>query len=264
MKKYQYLLTESKGPALWITLNRPTTKNAFNLEMGKELLDAMRAGIRDKQHAVIVLTGAGEAFSAGGDIKLMNQTPPKKHKDFFLEISRLVNSTVLEMQSSPKPVIAAIPGYVGGVAFGLCLGTDLRIAATEACFNAATIRIGLVANGGATYFLPRLIGLARAAEILFLGEVCSAQEALNMGLINKVVDSKALEQTVQSWAEHLANLPRSALGRVKELLNESSSNTLPRQLERERQSIAWSSTLPDFREGIEAFVQKRKGKFNQI
>ncbi len=268
MKKYRHLLVESKGPALWITLNRPETKNAFNLPLGRELLQAAREGIRDKKHAVIILTGAGDSFSAGGDIRLMRETldgknGKRKIKKFFLTISQLVNDTVTAMRQGPKPVIAAIPGYVGGVAFGLALGTDLRIASKEARFSAATIRLGLVANGSATYHLPRLVGLARASEILLLGDMISADEALNRGLINSVVDRETLENAVQEMAERLAASPRQALARVKQILNQSLSSTLAAQLERERQSIAWSSTLPDFDEGVAAFVEKRKPRFHR-
>lgn len=262
MKKYQHLLIESKGPALWITLNRHEVKNAFNLTLGQELLKATQDAIKDKKHSVIVLTGAGETFSAGGDIRLMSET--KNHKKFFLEISRLINATVLAIRKSPKPVLAAIPGYVGGIAFGLALGVDLRIASTQAQFNAATIRIGLVANGSATYHLPRLVGLARASEIFLLGEVISAEKALEIGMINRVVSLESLESTTQDIAEKLARSPRKALARVKQILNQSLTSSLPAQLERERQSIAWSSTLPDFKEGIAAFLEKRKAKFNQI
>lgn len=264
---YQHLVVESRGPALWITLHRPTSKNSFNLEMGKELLNAMRSGIHDKQHSVIVLNGAGEAFSAGGDIKVMHKTLQGKNsrkniKKFFLTISKLVNTTVLEMRKSPKPIIAAIPGFAGGIAFGAVLATDLRIASTHAQFSAATIRLGLVANGSATYHLPRLVGLAKASEIFLLGNNFSAEDALRMGLINRVVDPNELDSVTQEIAEKLASSPRKALARVKNILNHSLASTLPLQLERERQSIAWSSTLSDFREGVEAFVEKRKARFN--
>ncbi|MBI2981053.1 MAG: enoyl-CoA hydratase/isomerase family protein [Deltaproteobacteria bacterium] len=255
------ILTDHRGPVLWITLNRPEAKNAFTLEMGTELLKAVRQGMKEKGTAVIAITGAGETFSAGGDIKLMSRT--QKPKGFFLKISRLVNTVVLEMQNGGKPVIAAIPGYVGGIAFGMVLGADLRIASTEAKFNAATIRLGLVANGGATYFLPRLVGLARASEILLLGDILSAEEALKTGLINRVVSLTELESTVQEMAERLASGPRRALGRLKKIIRQGLHSSLSAQLERERQAIAWSATTPDFREGIIAFLEKRRPNFRE-
>jgi 2-(1,2-epoxy-1,2-dihydrophenyl)acetyl-CoA isomerase len=264
MKTYRHVLVERKGPVLWIAFNRPEAMNAFHVEMAGEILQAVREGIRAKDVAVLVLTGRGNVFSAGGDIKLMGEMrgDKKKCSGFFLKISRLVHAAVREMKASDKPVIGAVPGFAGGVAFGLLLGTDLRIASEEAKFSAATIRLGLVANGGATYHLPRIVGLAKAAEILFLGDALSAAEALRIGLVNRVVPAADLEKTVQEIAERLAASPRKALGRVKKLLNASLDSTLSAQLERERQSIAWSSTLPDFQEGVRAFLEKRKPVFN--
>ncbi len=259
-KNPKHLIIKPRGPALWIILNRPETKNAFNLELGKELLEAVGSGIKDKNHSVLILSGAGDTFSAGGDIKLMGEM--KQPKGFFLEISRLVHSTVKEIRNTEKPVLACIPGYVGGIAFGAILGCDLRIASTTAQFNAATIRIGLVANGGATYYLPRLLGLGKASEILFLGDIVSAEEALRIGLVNKIVEPALLESETQKIAERLAASPRKAMGRLKKILNAGLTSSLATQLERERQAIAWSSTTSDFQEGISAFLEKRKPNFN--
>lgn len=261
MTKFEHLLIERKGPALWITFNRPQVKNAFHIDNAREVLNAVRGGLRDRSVAVIVLSGSGDVFSAGGDIKLMSQT--KDRRGFFLEISRLIHIAVRDIRRSEKPVLAAIPGYVGGVAFGLVLATDLRIASEKARFNAATIHLGLVANGGATYHLPRIVGLAKATEILFLGEILSAKDALRAGLVNRVVAPSDLEETTQEIAERLAQAPRRALGRLKKLLNMSLEAPLTLQLERERQAIAWSSTLPDFQEGLKAFLEKRKPQFNR-
>jgi 2-(1,2-epoxy-1,2-dihydrophenyl)acetyl-CoA isomerase len=182
---------------------------------------------------------------------------------FFLEISRLIHAAVKEMKRSEKPVIAAIPGFAGGVAFGLALGADLRIASEKASFSAATIRIGLVANGSATYHLPRVVGWAKAAEILFLGESLSAKDALRVGLVNRVVPASSLEFAVQDMALKLAASPRRALGRLKKLLNASADASLEKQLEAERLAIAWSSTLPDFKEGVRSFLEKRPARFGR-
>jgi 2-(1,2-epoxy-1,2-dihydrophenyl)acetyl-CoA isomerase len=265
MKNFRHLDVERKGAAFWIAFNRPEARNAFHLEMGREILEAVRLGLKSKDAAVLVLTGRGGDFSAGGDIKLMAGMGGnrKKLSAFFLEISRLVHTAVKEMKASEKPVVAAVPGFAGGVAFGLVLGADLRVASEEAAFSAATIRLGLVANGSATYHLPRLVGLGRAAEILFLGDTVSAEDALKMGLVNRVVPAADLEKTVQDLAERLAAAPRKALGRVKKLLQSGLNSTPPAQLERERQAIAWSSTLPDFQEGVTAFLEKRKPVFNR-
>lgn len=260
MKTYKHLLLEQRGPALWIYFNRPEVKNAFSLELANELLAAIRIGMKDKESSVLVVSGKGDSFSAGGDIKMMSET--KNLKGFFLQISKVVHTAVQEMRRGPKPVVSAIPGYVGGIAFGYVLGTDLRIASTNAQFNAATIRLGLVANGGATYYLPRMIGLARASEILLLGEIVSAEKALNIGLVNRVVAPDQLEAETQAIAERLATGPRRALARLKKILNQGLTPTLSAQLERERQAIAWSATTDDFKEGMRAFLEKRKPVFN--
>ena len=254
-----YLISEQRGAVLWIYLNRPEVKNAFNLEMADGLLKAIRQGMKDPKVSAIVLSGRDGAFSAGGDIKRMSET--RDLKRFFLQISKILHAAVLEMRRGPKPVLAAIPGYVGGVAFGLVLGADLRIASREAKFNAATIRLGLVANGGATWFLPRLVGSGHAAEILLLGEIISAEEAHRIGLVNRVVFHDNLESEAQRIAEKLASGPKKALARLKQILNESPNASLSAQLAKERQAIAWSATTEDFKEGIAAFLEKRSPNF---
>lgn len=257
MKKY--LLIETDGPVLWIYLNRPEVKNAFNLEMAEELQKAIQKGIKDDSVSVLVLSGRGDTFSAGGDIRLMKETRDRKR--FFLKISRIINQAVVNMQKGGKPVLAALPGYTGGIALGLALGTDIRIASTHATFNAATIRLGLVANGGTTSFLPRLVGTARAAEILFAGESIGANRAEQIGLINHVVTPEELKKVTQELALKLSQGPQQALRRLKQIFYQGLHSPLPAQLERERQAIAWSATTPDFEEGITAFLEKRKPLF---
>lgn len=252
---------ETRGPILWISFNRPEVKNALTLEMATEFLRAVRSAVKDREAAVVVVSGKGETFSAGGDIRKMSET--KRIKDFFLKISKVIHTAVLEMRHTDKPVLAAVPGFAGGIAFGLVLGADLRIASSTARFCAATIRLGLVANGSATWHLPRMIGLARASEILFLGDIIGAEEAHTIGLVNRVVPPEQLAAETQAIAERLAATPRKALARLKKILNASLVSTLPAQLERERQAIAWSSTTKDFREGIRAFIEKKKPSFNR-
>ncbi|MBI3540801.1 MAG: enoyl-CoA hydratase/isomerase family protein [Deltaproteobacteria bacterium] len=261
MRTFKTLVLEERGEALWIFFNRSEVKNAFSLSMAEEFLEAVRWGLKDEKFAVIVLSGKGTDFSAGGDIRKMKET--KNRKKFFLQISKIIHTAVMKMRKGEKPIIAAIPGYVGGIAFGLVLGADFRIVTTEAQLNAATIRLGLVANGGATYYLPRMVGMTRASEILLLGEILSAKEALAMGLVNWVVPPENLESETQKIVEKLAAQPRKALGRLKKILNESLKSSLLAQLKKERQSIAWSATTPDFEEGVSAFLEKRRPQFNQ-
>ena len=258
MSIFKNLQLERRGPALWIWLNRPEVKNAFTLEMAEDFLQAVQMGMKDKTVSVLVLSGRGGVWSAGGDIKKMSET--QNLKKFFLQISRTVNRVLLEIRNG-KPVLAAIPGYVGGIAFGAVLAADLRIASSTAQFNAATIRLGLVANGGATYFLPRLVGLGRATEILLLGDILSAEQALQVGLVGRVVPPESLERETQSTAERLAAGPQQALRRLKKTLQVGLHSSLATQLERECQAIAWSASTEDFQEGMRAFLEKRKAKF---
>ncbi len=260
--KFKHLLIEQRGPVRWIVLNRPEVKNAFNLELGQELGHAVREALQDRKTAVVVLSGQGEVFSAGGDIKGMAQLKTSaQRKRFFLTISGLVHATILQIRQTPKPVLAAAPGYVGGVAFGLFLATDLRLASPNCHLSAATIHLGLVANGGATFFLPRLVGLGRATELLFTGEKLAAPAALQMGLLQRVVPSEQLHETTQQLAEQLAASPRQALGRLKQTLNKSGHRQLVTQLKKERKAIAWSATTADFTEGVQAFLEKRRPRF---
>jgi len=261
MQKAKNLLFEQKGSVFWIWFNRPEVKNAFSLELAEELLAAIRWGMKEKSVAALVISGKGDAFSAGGDIRGMSQT--KNLKGFFLKISKIVHTAVQEIRKGGKPVLAAIPGYVGGIAFGFVLATDIRIASNTAQFNAATIRLGLVANGSATYYLPRIVGLGRATQILFSGEIVSAERALEIGLVNELVSPEKLEEKTQEMAERLVTGPRRALGWLKKILNESLDSSLGHQLERERQAIAWSATTDDFKEGMMAFLEKRRSSFNQ-
>lgn len=258
---YRHIQIEPRGPVLWIFFNRPEVKNAIDLATAQEFLAAVRKGLKDKKTAVLVLSGRGGVFSSGGHIKKMSET--RDLKNFFLKISKTIHTAVLDMRNGEKPILAAIPGYVGGIALGITFSTDLRIASTDAQFSAATTRLGLVANGGTTYFLPRMVGLARAGEILMTGKTLSANESLRLGLVNRVVPPNELERTTQEIAEGLAAGPRKALARLKKVLQASLSSTLAAQLERERQSIAWSATTRDFKEGMSAFLQKRKPIFNK-
>lgn len=261
ISSHTFHIVEQRGPACWIYFNRPNIKNALDLETMREFLNILKVAVRSPKTKVIVLSGKGGTFSSGGNIKKMKTTQnPKK---FFLEISRLMNESILAIQNAPQPVIAAVSGFTGGIAFGLVQACDLIIASRQASFAAATIRLGLVANGGATYFLPKRVGWARAREILLLGDVLEADQALDIGMINRVVNSKKLASETQSLAEKLAARPLQALARLKHVLNAAPRSSLEDQLERERQAIAWSATTDDFQEGVRAFLKKRKPSFQK-
>lgn len=247
---------ERRNSVLWIYFNRSEVRNAFSLDLAAELLATLKKAAKDKSVSAIVITGRGQDFSAGGDIKMMGELLKKGNiRNFFLKISQTINACVLEIRKMPKPVIAAIPGYVGGIAFGFILSADFRVASPKARFQAATIHLGLVANGGATYFLPRLIGAAKAGEMLLTGKMVGAEEALQNNLVHRVF-SENFETETQSFAEKLLTVPSHAQGRVKQVFNTGLDKGLKTQLAAERLAIAQASTTEDYREKVLKFLNK--------
>jgi 2-(1,2-epoxy-1,2-dihydrophenyl)acetyl-CoA isomerase len=253
------ILTDIQNKVMTITLNDPQTRNAFSLDMAGEFLKAIEAAVKNETIRCIILTGSDPAFSAGGNIKLMAQT--KGLKQFFLDISEILHKVATLFRKTDKIVIGAINGPVSGVAFGLVLSTDIRFAAKEATLHAGTTLIGLAPNGSATYFLPRLVGTARAAEILITGKKITAEEAEKIGLINKVAPKNSLLKEVQGYAACIAEGAPIAQAKIKALLNTTWENSLDQQLEAERQAIADTGTTQDFQEGIQSFLAKRPPQF---
>jgi 2-(1,2-epoxy-1,2-dihydrophenyl)acetyl-CoA isomerase len=227
------LLVEKQGGVIWITLNRPDRLNAINLPMAKELLEAVRACGGNDEVRAVVISGAGRAFCSGSDLKFdPGLLEPEK---LTAEITELLNSLILGIRGIQKPVIASVKGSVSGAGFSLLLACDLAIAAANAKFNMAFIKIGVTPDLGATYFLPRHMGLKRASELFFTGEVITAQEAAEFGIVNKVVPEDDLEEATGDLATRLARGPTLAIGRTKSLINQGFLNTLEQQLVNERQ-----------------------------
>jgi 2-(1,2-epoxy-1,2-dihydrophenyl)acetyl-CoA isomerase len=179
----------------------------------------------------------------------------------FRKISGLLNGAIRMIRTMPKPVIAGIHGPAYAAAFGLALSCDLILASESARLSASFINIALTPNGGATIFLPRLMGWRRAAECFFTGRVLSAHEAYDWGIVNRVVGDGEFESVLWGWARDLASRPTRSIGRIKRLMNDSLGIPWISHLEKEKQTIAWSATTPDFEEGVTAFVKKRKPKF---
>jgi len=247
-----------EGAVATITLNRPEVMNAFNLEMAQLLWDHLRELASTREIRLVFVRGAGRAFSAGGDIKAMHQIADLPA--FFWDISQIIHEIVLLLRRMPQPVIAVCNGPVSGVAFGLVTACDLRMASTQATFNAGTTRLGLAPNGGLTYFLPRLIGRGRAEELILSGEKLGAEQALAWGLVNQVVPPEALEEAVQEYQEFLLKRPPFSQEKFKWLLR-SDDRDLAEHLDREQDAISQSAATQDFREGIQAFIEKRAPNF---
>jgi len=258
------MLSESGGVAT-ITFNRPEKLNAFGIDMGEQLIDAVDRVAQSHTARVLVVTGAGRAFSAGGDLGFMAAL--KERGARYEGLRPLVDAgrvAVLKLASLPFPTIAAVNGPAAGGSVNFALACDLRIASDRATFGQTFVRIGLHADWSGTYFLPRLVGLSRALELCWLGDMIGADEALRIGLVNRVVSHERLAEEVQAIAARLASSPQTTVRLVKQNLIASSQRTLEQCLEAEdaAQEACWNS--PDSGEGIRAFAGKRKAAFGAV
>ena len=259
---FETIQLEARGSVSLIILNRPESLNALTTKVGQEFLAAVTQAQAEGARA-IVLTGAGRAFCAGGDLREMRSMAESdgKVEAFFDEPLRMLNECILAIRRTPLPIIAAVNGAASGGGCNLALACDLVIAGESARFNQAFIKIGLVPDCGGSFILPRLVGWKRAAELMMTGDVVFAGDALKMGMINAVApDSELLAQAL-AMAERLAQAPTAAIGRIKELLEASTTNDYASQLELERRLQIQSGLTQDFREGVGAFLEKRAAKF---
>jgi 2-(1,2-epoxy-1,2-dihydrophenyl)acetyl-CoA isomerase len=259
---YQTIQVESSGDVCLLTLNRPDRLNALTVEAAKDFQDAVRESV-EKGSRAIVVTGAGRAFCAGGDIRAMQDIASREGRleAFFDEPLRLLNEAILLIRQTPVPFIAAVNGVASGGGCNLALACDIVIAAESAKFNQAFIKIGLSPDCGGTFILPRLVGWKRAAELMFTGDMLTAQDALEMGMINAVTPDAELLSRAMSMAERLAASPTAAIGQIKRLLEASAVNDQRSQLELERKAQIESGRTKDFREGVTAFIEKRPPRF---
>jgi 2-(1,2-epoxy-1,2-dihydrophenyl)acetyl-CoA isomerase len=246
-----------------ITLNRPEALNAWTLEMASQFKDAVLHLRRDRAVRAIVITGAGKIFSAGGDVRAMlkDVRQGKDRAAYFREPLAAFGEMILAVRHTPKPVLAAVHGAVAGVAFNLMLACDLRLAAETTRFTQAFIRLGLSPDGGGTWFLPRVVGYARACELMLLPTELDARTARDWGLINWVVADKDFAPEVEKAADRLARGPSAAMGRAKTLLNAACDHALADHIEAERLAQVENAASPDFEEGLTAFLGKRPPDF---
>jgi 2-(1,2-epoxy-1,2-dihydrophenyl)acetyl-CoA isomerase len=259
---FETLQVELRGPVYVLTLNRPESLNALTLTVAHEFQSAVHHAVENRVRA-IVLTGAGRAFCAGGDLREMQNVAAKEGKleAFFDEPLRILNQAILLIRQTPVPFIAAVNGVASGGGCNLALACDLVIAAESARFNQAFIKIGLSPDCGGTFILPRLVGWKKAAELMFTGDMVTAQNALEMGMINAVIPDAELMSHALAMAERLAAAPTAAIAQIKKLLEASAVNDYGRQLELERKSQIDSGKTKDFTEGVSAFLEKRPPRF---
>ena len=250
--------TETSDAVLTITLDRPDALNAFDRAMKDELLAALKAAERDRAVRVLIITGAGRAFSAGQDLK-ERQDPGAA--DLITELRTRYNPLILAMRRLEKPIIAAVNGVAAGAGCSLALACDLVIASEQARFIQAFSRVGLVPDSGSTWFLPRLMGYARAAEMTFLAEPMDGATSERLGLVNRVVPADRLMEEARSLAGRLAQSAPLALALTKRALNRSLGVDLASQLDYEAQLQTVAGASADHAEGVAAFVAKRPPAF---
>jgi enoyl-CoA hydratase/carnithine racemase len=252
---------DSKGIAT-ITLNRPERLNALTFDVYRELTDLF-AGLRSETNIrVTIITGAGRAFCSGGDVHDIIGELLNRDMEGLLEFTRMTCELVHNIRAAPQPIIASLNGTTAGAGACIALASDIRIASEEAKIAFLFVKVGLSgADMGAVYLLPRVIGLAKATELLYTGEFISAIEAERVGLYNRVVSLDQLAGTTREFAERLAAGPAFALAKTKEMLNRELFSSLETALEAEALAQAICMQHPDYREAYEAFVAKRKPKF---
>ena len=252
------------GGIATLTMNRPEARNALSMEMRGRMDELFHQIEFDDSVRCVVLTGAGDHFMAGGDVKgfhgRLAETPAERGTHFRAKIHSL-HPAIVAMRRMPKPVIASLRGAAAGFGLSLALATDLAIAAEDAFFTLAYCLIGTSPDGGSSYHLPRIVGLRKAMEIALLGERFDAETAQRLGLVNWVVPADDLEAETAKLAARLASGPGHALGQTKALLNASLDNPLEAQLALEAESFAACAATRDFAEGVTAFVEKRPAKF---
>lgn len=252
------VLYEVAAGVATITLNRPDALNAVDSALSQGLLDALAQAEADPQVRAIVLTGAGRGFCTGLDLKEMGDVRQASGRAI---LERLFHPALLKLRSLPKPVIAAVNGLAMGGGANLAFGCDIRIASDQARFGQVFVGIGAIPDCGGHYWLPRLVGPAKAAELMWTGEQTKAEEALRLGLVNRVVPADQLMEETLALARRLAQGPTFAIGRSKQILSRALDSDLPTVLELEAEGQEAASKSEDFVEGISAFLEKRKPAF---
>jgi len=243
-----------------ITLNRPAAYNALDLTLARELFAAALEADEDRAVRCVVITGAGNAFCAGGDVKAFHESADRAGI-LIKRLTTYLHGAVSRLARSPKPVIMAVNGIAAGGGMSLALAGDLVVAAESAKFNMAYSRIAASPDGSSTYFLPRMIGLRRSLELHYTNRTLSAREALDWGLVNRVYPDAEFRTATAEFARELAQGPTAAFGRAKLLFQQSTQESLETQMELEAQAIAQSSATEDFRNGVAAFTQKKAARF---
>jgi 2-(1,2-epoxy-1,2-dihydrophenyl)acetyl-CoA isomerase len=261
-EQLQTVNTRRDGDAVTIELNRPEALNAWNAQLGADLLAALRAAGADESVRAVVITGGGRAFSSGADLKdISTDTTPDGRPDVYRTLTERYHPIMLAIREMPKPVLASVNGPAVGIGCSLALCCDLIVAAQSAYFLLAFVNIGLVPDGGSSLFVPSRVGIARASELMMLGERLAAERALQWGLINQVAPDEQLAERTAALAARLASGPTRSYAGAKRQLNNWLYARIDEQLELEAQIQQEMVGSDDFVEGATAFVQKRAAQF---
>jgi len=245
-----------------ITLNRPEGFNAFHAPMIGTLAEKLIGLSSDADVVSVVLTGAGKAFCAGGDLKWLS-TSGMTPGAAFHALAAAYHQAIVEIRRMPKPVVAAVNGLAAGGGFSMALACDFRVMAKSAIFRQAYTSNGLSIDGGGTYTLPRLVGLAKAMEIVAFDRPIPAEQALAWGLVTEVVEDGQAVNRAMAMVQEIVKLPLSSFSASKKLLTDSFHTPFEHQLEKEREYLAWCADQPNGQEGIKAFLEKRSPVYNR-
>jgi len=254
------LLIDRADGVVTITMNRPARKNAANGTMWRELLETFDDVAADRDVRVVVLTGAGDAFCSGADLGDASNVAGRAGDPFLVQM-RALGDVALRLHRIPKPTIAKVGGIAAGAGMSMAIGCDLVVASDTARFSQIFSKRGLSVDFGASWLLPRLIGLHKAKELAFFADILSAEEAASFGLVNRVVPAADLDAVVDEWAGRLAQGPPLALSLTKSLLNQSFAVSMDEALENESRSQAFNFGSADTAEALLAFTQKREPRF---
>ncbi len=259
-----HLLFEKKDGIATLIMNRPESRNALSIEMRQALFDAVTDIESDDSVRCVIVKGAGDHFMAGGDVisfaEIAKQDPDERRKMFEARIHGL-HPTMMTMRRMQKPIIASVQGAAAGFGLSFAMACDLVIASDDAFFTLAYINIATTPDGSGTYSLPRMVGLKKAMEIAMLGDRFDAEEAHRIGLVNRIVPKAELEEQTAKLARRLANGPTVAIGRTKQMMHASLTNSMEEQLHSEAENFAACSATNDWAEGVTAFAEKRKPEF---
>ncbi len=247
---------EVKDHVSWVRLNRPDKLNAFTFKMNQEVTEAIEKATNDQDVRCIVVTGNGRAFCSGQDLNGVEEG-----LDHGEMLRTAYNPMIKQIVSSRKPIVAAVNGVAAGAGMSLALACDFRLAHERASFIEAFVHVGLVPDSGSTYFLPRLIGHAKALELAMLGEKVSAPEAKELGLVNELILNEQWEKGIVEFVSRLAALPPKAISLIKQSFSKSFDHSLEQVLDMEADAQREAGRTNDHAEGVKAFAEKRKPVF---